>query len=385
VTAAALLATGLGTGLLASGASCAAVQGGLLAGAVARRGAARSLGQEPGSGQEPGPDAETGLAPVAPVGVFLAGKLLSHAALGAALGAFGAALQPAPRVRAVLLLVAAVLMVVFAAEMLGVRAVSRWVPRPPLRWVRLVRRSSRHDRAITPALLGLATMLVPCGVTLSMELLAVTSGSPLGGAAVMAGFVAGTAPLFAVLGYLLHASARIARGRLRAATGVVVVAVAAWTAVSGLRLGGWTGFTGPPGTAAIAAASRTAVCLGPADRQIITVRVRGTAYLPGYVAARPSIPTTLVLRSEHVAGCSRGFVIASLGIQRILPPDGQTSIRLARPAAGTLRYTCATGMYGGAITFTSGAAPARPPDHPRRADRGDRGAGLRGSGQSLRW
>jgi len=229
VTAAALLATGLGTGLLAGGASCAAVQGGLLAGAVARRGAARSLGQEPGSGQEPGPDAETGLAPVAPVGVFLAGKLLSHAALGAALGAFGAALQPAPRVRAVLLLVAAALMVVFAAEMLGVRAVSRWVPRPPLRWVRLVRRSSRHDRAITPALLGLATMLVPCGVTLSMELLAVTSGSPLGGAAVMAGFVAGTAPLFAVLGYLLHASARIARGRLRAATGVVVVAVAAWT------------------------------------------------------------------------------------------------------------------------------------------------------------
>jgi sulfite exporter TauE/SafE len=141
------------------------------------------------------------------VGVFLAGKLLSHVALGAALGAFGAALQPPPRVRAILLLAAAALMVVFAAEMLGLRAVSRWAPRPPLRGVRLVRRSSRQAWAVTPAVLGVATVLVPCGVTLSMELLAITSGSVLGGAAVMAGFVAGTAPLFAALGYLLRQSA----------------------------------------------------------------------------------------------------------------------------------------------------------------------------------
>jgi sulfite exporter TauE/SafE len=288
------------------------------------------------------------------VGAFLSAKLVSHTALGAALGAFGAVLQPSPRVRAILLLAAAVLMVVFAAEMLGLHAVSRWVPRPPLRAVRLMRRSSRQDRAIAPALLGLATVLVPCGVTLSMELLAITSGSALGGAAVLAGFVTGTAPLFAVLGYLLHASARIARGRLCAATGIVLVAVAAWTALSGLRLGGWTGigFTGPPPAADIAAAGRAAVRLNPAGRQVITIAIRGTAYLPGYVSAWPGVPTTLVLRSQHVAGCSRGFVIAGLGIQQILPADGQTSIRLGRPAPGILRYTCATGMYSGAIAFT---------------------------------
>jgi sulfite exporter TauE/SafE len=301
----------------------------------------------------------SGFRSAGPVGAFLAAKLAGYTALGAALGGFGAALQPSPRARAILLLAAAALMVVFAAEMLGLRAVSRWVPRPPLRAVRLVRRSSRQGRAVTPALLGLATVLVPCGVTLSMELIAVTSGSPLGGAAVMAGFVAGTAPLFAVLGYLLHASARIARGRLRAATGAVLVAVAAWTALSGLRLGGWTGFglSGAPPAAQVAAASRAVVRLDPAGGQVITIAVRGTAYLPGYVAARPGIPTTLVLRSDHVAGCSRGFVITTLGIQQVLPPDGQTSIRLGRPAAGILRYTCATGMYSGAIAFTPGPAP----------------------------
>jgi hypothetical protein len=56
-----------------------------------------------------------------------------------------------------------------------------------------------------------------------------------------------------------------------------------------------------------------------------------------------------VLRSDQVAGCSRGLVIAGLGIQPVLPSDGQASIRPGRPAAGILRYTCATGMYSGAI------------------------------------
>ena len=150
----------------------------------------------------------------------------------------------------------------------------------------------------------------------------------------------GTAPLFAILGYLLHATARVARGRLRAVTGVVLAGVAAWTALSGLRLGGWTGLGsgGPPSAADVAAASRAAVRLDPAGRQVITIAVRGTAYLPGYVTARPGMPTTLVLVSRHVAWCSRGFVIASLGIQRILPAGGHTTIRLGRPAAGILRY-----------------------------------------------
>jgi uncharacterized protein len=347
VSPGALLLAGLSTGLVAGGASCAAVQGGLLASAVSRR--------DPAQGNAP--------LPVAPAGAFLAGKLAAHTALGALLGVFGAALQPSPRTRAVLLLAAAVLMTGFAAEMLGARRLSRWLPRPPTASARLVRSSARRPWALAPALLGVATVLVPCGVTLSMELLAVTSGSALSGAAVMAGFVTGTAPLFGLLGYLFAKTARVARGRLRIATGVVVIGVAAWTAVSGLRLGGWIA---PPGTTSTAASS-SAVRTDGSGQQVITVLVHGTAYLPGSVAARAGSPTTLVLRSRHVSGCSQGFVIAGLGIQKILPPDGQTVISLGRPGAGTLRYTCATGMYGGTITFDAGPAPRIQLPRPARA------------------
>ncbi|WP_192583734.1 urease accessory protein UreH domain-containing protein, partial [Streptomyces albicerus] len=147
-----LFLTSAGTGLLAGGASCAAVQGGLLAGAVSRR----TTGEAPPSrAPRQAGKRQTGTRrrdtrtsgtrqrvaePLAPVGAFLAGKLLSHTLLGALLGIFGAALQPSPRTRAVLLIAAGVLMVLFALDLMGVKAVARLVPRSPAAFGQLVRR-----------------------------------------------------------------------------------------------------------------------------------------------------------------------------------------------------------------------------------------------------
>ncbi|MFC9594957.1 sulfite exporter TauE/SafE family protein [Streptomyces sp. NPDC056944] len=239
--------TGAGTGLLAGGASCAAVQGGLLAGAVTRRAA----GGPKSSAGGPFPAAKPGN--LAPVGAFLAGKLASHTVLGALLGTFGQTLQPSPRTQAVLLVLAGALMVLFALDLFGVKAVARLVPRPPASFGRAVRRSARTTSVLTPALVGFATVLVPCGVTLSVELVAITSGSPVAGAAVMAGFVLGTAPLFTVLGYLFRRAGGSVSAHLRSLTGVVVLTVAVWTITSAMQAGGWVSF-GTDARPAVAAA-----------------------------------------------------------------------------------------------------------------------------------
>ena len=55
----------------------------------------------------------------------------------------------------------------------------------------------------------------------------------------MAGFVLSTVPLFAGFGYLLGKSTTVLGGRLKLATGVVVLVIALGTAGSGLRLAGW--------------------------------------------------------------------------------------------------------------------------------------------------
>ncbi|MEV6734801.1 MULTISPECIES: sulfite exporter TauE/SafE family protein [unclassified Streptomyces] len=368
-----LLVTGLSTGLLAGGASCAAVQGGLLAGAVTRREPAptspsakspamSSPGRSPSSVKKrprpaarpvattPSPEPTAGN--LAPVGAFLAGKLLSHTILGALLGIFGAALQPSPRTQATLLIIAGALMVLFALDLFGVKAVSRLVPRPPASFGRLVRLSAKTTSVATPALVGFATVLVPCGVTLSMELVAITAGSPLAGAAVMVGFVVGTAPLFAVLGYLFRRSSRALSGRLGIATGVVVLAVAAWTIASGLQAGGWAPFT--TGTTTVAAAAPAPaeggtgaedgpVRIDASGKQVITLTVTDF-YVPTQFTAKAGVPTTLVLHGKDSGGCARAFTIPELGVQEIVKRDGDTPIdlgtRKAAPSASPAPWAC---------------------------------------------
>jgi sulfite exporter TauE/SafE len=337
-SSATLFVTGLTTGLLAGGASCAAVQGGLLASAVTRRHAALS------------DENHRHVGPFAPVGAFLGAKLASHALLGALLGTLGSAIQPSPRTQAVLLIAAAALMVVFALDLLGVSAVHRFVPRPPAAWGTRVRRSAKSSSAVAPAALGFLTVLIPCGVTLSMELVAITSGNPLTGAAVMAGFVIGTGPLFAVIGVVLRSAARLWQGRLSIATGVVILAVAVWTLTSGIRLGGWWpegATTAEAATALPANALRTE----PDGRQIVTIQAHSNGYQPDAVTAKAGVPTTLIVATSNTGGCVRAFVIADLGKQLILEPTGQATIDLGTPKAGTLSYTCGMGMYAGRITF----------------------------------
>lgn len=118
------------------------------------------------------------------------------------------------------------------------------------------------------ALLGLVTILVPCGVTLSVEALALASGSALSGAATMAVFVAGTTPLFALLGYAARRAATAWRGRLAVATGLVVLGMGLYTLNGGLTLAGsplaarhlaqTLGFSAPPAVADPSVVSVTA-------------------------------------------------------------------------------------------------------------------------------
>jgi uncharacterized protein len=374
-----LLITGVTTGLLAGGASCAAVQGGLLAGAVTRRDPAqarvpagastssarkrpRTASPSPARRAAPAARPEPTAGNLAPVGAFLAGKLLSHTILGALLGIFGAALQPSPRAQAALLIIAGALMVLFALDLFGVKAVGRFVPRPPASFGRLVRRSTKTASMATPALVGFATVLVPCGVTLSMELVAITAGSPIAGAAVMAGFVLGTAPLFAVLGYLFRRSSRALSGRLGIATGVVVLAVAAWTIASGLQAGGWASFSTGSTTVAAAApapsegdtgASDGPVRIDASGKQVITLTVTDF-YVPTQFTAKAGVPTTLVLHGKDSGGCARAFTIPELGVQEIVKRDGDTTVDLGTRKPGTLRFSCAMGMQTGTIDFQEG-------------------------------
>ena len=343
------------TGLLAGGASCAVVQGGLLAGAVARRHDAR-------------PDASRGrLDDAVPVGGFLAGKLVSHTIAGGLLGLIGDAAQLGFRTRAVMQIAAGVLMILMAANLLGLRALRKLVPAPPPAVTPFIRRSARSEAVVTPAILGFLTILIPCGVTLSVMVLAVASGSPVTGAVGMALFVLGTSPLFAALGSGLRRSADLLRGYLGKAAAVAVIVAGVLSINSGLALNGssftleraWDRVTGnddmgmtmdmPMDQPDMPMGSTSGVTVDPGGTQHILIEVKPTSYSPSRVQVRAGLPTKLTLRTNGNRECTSGFVIPAMNLERTLPETGDTEIDLGKPAAGRIDYTCSVGMYRGVI------------------------------------
>lgn len=346
------------TGLFAGGVSCAAVQGGLLAGLISRQ---RTSSVSVAVGRHSAATADVASTPstslrarigddVAPVAGFLVGKLVSHAVLGALLGVLGGAVQISAGARMVLQLVAGVVVVVFGLAQLGVPGFRRIVVEPPASWMRAVGGRARSQAAMAPTMLGLASVLIPCGVTLSVEALALTSGSAAAGAATMAVFVVGTAPLFTVLGYAFRRAARAWRGRLAVATGVVVVAMGLYTLNGGLELAGSPlAASRVVQVAGAGAGAPAGMARVEAGQQIVNVTVRSDSYSPAVMRARAGVPTVLVLSSQGARGCVRSFQIPARNVEEVLPATGETRIDLGVLAPGRVDYSCSMGMYTGSI------------------------------------
>lgn len=349
----------LATGLLAGGVSCAAVQGGLLTGLVARQRkvhetVAAGSHDDAGSPTAPAIGWRTRLAnDLAPVGGFLAGKLVSHTILGAALGGIGTAVQLSAHTRAWAQLIAGALIICFGLAQLEIGPFKGFVITPPASWLRAVRGRARSQAAFAPAILGFATVLIPCGVTLSVMALALTSGSWLNGAATMAVFVFGTSPLFTLIGYAAHKAVTTWKSRLALATGIILLAMGLYTFNGGLTIlnspFAATNLATTFGvTPAAADGSTVATAADGVQTAIITVAPGG--YSPGNVLVKAGMPTKLVFRSDGAAGCERALVISSLGVEKVLPSDGDTVIDAGSLEAGTIEYSCAMGMYSGRIT-----------------------------------
>ncbi|MET8054637.1 sulfite exporter TauE/SafE family protein [Streptosporangium sp. NPDC005286] len=345
--------------MVAGTTSCAAVQGGLLTGLSSggRSACSGGLAAKPSN--------------LAAVALFLAGRFGSHVAAGALLGLAGSAVQLGPQLRAALLVVAGIAVMIFGIRTFG-RERDRG-PGPDGRGCEHPPESGEPDgghgpdgpdeaadgraswrgavsRITAPApravALGAATVLLPCGVTLSVEMVAVSSGSASGGAAVMAGFVAGTAPAFALLGLILR---RAAATRLAALAGVVALAAGLWTVSSGLRLGGWLPGSGGPALAAGHPAPATDGPAGTATRtggvQRIEIWATRGGYRPGVVTARAGVPTELVFHLGGDPGCTRTLTIDGRDVA--LP----ATVRLGARDAGSLHYSCSMGMYVGFVKF----------------------------------
>lgn len=355
------------TGLTTGGLSCLAMQGGLLASVIAnqkeqelegdqqeikdtnrkqRRKLARQLAADR---QLSNLDQLDWM----PVGMFLVSKLVAHTILGFMLGALGSVISLSLGVRLTFQFFTALFMFGTAMNLMNVHPIFRFLAFQPPKFVqRMVRKSSKSQALFAPALLGVMTIFIPCGVTQAMEVLAINTANPWYGAAIMFAFVLGTSPLFAFLG--------VATAKLSEAWHKSFTTVAAYTLVfmALYSLNGVMVVLNSPVTfGSLTEPIRSVFSTEQVGNsamvengvQKVTINVLNNGYSPNYLRVQKGIPVELTLRSNETYSCALAFIMPDFNINTFLKATDSKVLTFTPAKAGKYRYTCSMGMYTGVL------------------------------------
>ncbi len=323
-------------GLAAGVSTCMALVGGLVLGLSAAFQAGR-------------PEGASSVAMMRPSLVFVAGRVVGYTVFGAALGAVGASITMPPQLTAVLMLGVALVMLLLGTRLTGLSPrMAGWSPTLPMGLGARLGLADGGAGAYSDtraATLGAASFFLPCGFTQAIQIFALSTGSPLFGAALLGAFAIGTAPgLLALAGLPLVVPSR-AKPTLMRLVGVVVIGFALLNGSAGIRLSGFA----LPSLVGVVSAAPLPGTLGSDGIQRITTRQVIDGYTPAEVVIYAGYPTEWTIVSETTASCAASLWVLDLDIRARLN-KGPNVFELPPLKAGTLRYACAMGMYDGRIT-----------------------------------
>lgn len=327
------------TGLTVGGLTCLAVQGGLLASVIAVK-------EE--EEVDKGINTKNTIFPTL---AFLLAKLVAYTALGFILGGFGGAIGISQEVQIIMQFAAGLYMVAVALNLLNVHPIFRYaVIQPPKFLTRKVRNQSKSKDIFAPAFLGAMTIFIPCGTTLAMEALAISSGNALAGALIMSAFVLGTMPLFFGIGWITSILGDNFRDKfLRiAAAAVLYLGI---TSMNGALIAGGSpvSFKSVTEDVLIAFGGKTTSPNNVELTQDVEITITSRGYSPNYIKVKKGAPVTIKLVSQDAYSCASAFIIPSLGIRRYLQPNETQTITFTPEESGQIPFSCSMGMFRGVI------------------------------------
>lgn len=330
------------TGLTTGGLSCLAVQGGLLASIVANQ-----KKQDKGQMHD--------LA-VLPVGMFLLAKLISHTILGFLLGSLGSVMELSLSAKVTFQVFTAIFMFATAANLLDLHPIFRYVVfQPPVFIRRMIKNSSKSKALFAPFILGLMTVLIPCGVTQAVEVVVISSGNPVQGALMMFVFVLGTMPLFSLIGFSI---AKLSNSWYQKFTKVAATALIFMSLYS---------INGALQAMDAPISVHKAVLLyqklqqyenGVANNQLVEVvdgiqkvkiNVTTNGYTPKKFTVKAGTPVELMIETKDVYSCASAFTFKAFKIYANLKSTDQKTFTLTPNEKGKFTFACSMGMYTGVM------------------------------------
>ncbi len=288
---------------------------------------------------------------------FNSGRLLSYFLLGGLVAVLGSALAPSPRVMGLIALVAALVMIVLALDLLGLSGSKKWIPRMPKAWSHWIHDMAERQEWWIPFLLGGLTFFLPCGFTQSMQLYALTTGSFLQGALTLFIFALGTLPALLGIGALASIVSSRSKGYrwFMLIAGCLVLLLGLYNVKNSLTLlgvntAGW--FTQSVSSEGVATRVNGQV-------QEVYMAVNGIDYVPNSMTVQKDVSVRWIIDGSKATGCTSVIAIPALGISQPLSRTGDTIIEFTPTQAGRLSFTCGMGMAYGEFQVVS-ASPLAP-------------------------
>lgn len=312
------------TGLTTGGLSCFAVQGGLFAGILAEQKDEKKRKKT--------------------LIMFLSSKFIAHIILGALLGLLGSALIISTKTQGIMQIISGIVILLMALKLSEIHPIFRKFSLTAPKFVfRLLRNQSKDTNSYTPIIIGVLTVLIPCGITQGIMLLSVSSGSFWYGGLILGAFILGTTPVFYLLGI---ASEKILSIKPLKIFAILIMVYLSLTAINSGQVLRGSAHTFQNYKAAIFGSESLKEA-----QTTITIDVTSNKYTASTNTLRLNIPVKLVLKTNDVGGCIRSFTIPEYNIRKVLPVTGTETIEFTPTKLGRLTYTCSMGMYSGSFNI----------------------------------
>ena len=360
-------------GLVASVSTCMAVTGGLLVAVAAKYNEATAN--------------LTNIQRLKPHIYFNAGRIVSYALLGGAVGALGSALTLSSEANGVLTLVASAIMIVLGLHMLKLfPSVGRFLPRMPKSMAHKVHDFAARETNDGAFVLGTLTFFLPCGFTQALQLYVLAKGDFATGALTMLAFALGTLPaLLSLSAISSFAKGAFQKHFLRLAGAAVIllgflnIQYGLVLAGSGINLTSPVSSTRPSSPAkeqtvptqvtqakeqSVSAQLQTKEQTLPTQpsqaprqestavekqaatpqKQSITMKVRGLDYFPNRFTVKQGIPVEWWIDASEAVGCGRILIVPKLRVQKLLSANSSTLITFTPEQTGDIAFNCGMGM-----------------------------------------
>jgi len=282
-----------------------------------------------------------------PHAFFHLGRLVSFAIFGGILGLIGQSISINNQVLAIFTILASILMMVLGLQMLGVKSLQSIrisIPKPILRLIAI---KSKFTETNLPFLLGASTFFLPCGFTLVVQFIALTSGSFMRGSLIMFIFALGTLPVLLSISYtgLFFNSKPNLIQNFNFIAGVLVLFISVYTINGQLNILGLTSLNDLLGGTYYSQDSTTYAPIDTDGKQTIKIIASEFEYIPQTsLKIKAGQQAKLIIDNKGATGCANSLAISGLLDSYVVLKKGINKVDLGFPKPGNYKITCSMGM-----------------------------------------